>query len=429
RPPSQPEQTMSDAIELPRFFTVRPRLVSRGIASVATEVVQRLSPHRDRFSRDASVAVAVGSRGISSIVEVTAATVEWLQSIGTRPFVVPAMGSHGGATPEGQTQVLASLGVTPETVGCEIRATMETVCIGESQTGIAIHSDKIASQADHVILINRIKPHTRLVGDIQSGLCKMLMIGLGNHHGASRFHQAFKQFDYRLDHVAPDFVSKLIASLPITLGVAIVEDAFDQPGRIEVLPSEEFLTREPKILEVAQQWMPGLPFRQAEFLIVDEMGKEISGTGIDTNVVGRKACDRQAQEEEWPKIDEIYVRSLTDKTAGNASGIGVTEYTHQRVVNAIDFAKTRINSVTAGHVSGAAVPASFESDLAVFQAVRSQSATPADEVRWMRIRNTLDLAEIGCSEGYWEEAQRREDLECLNEPVPMQFTATGDLAT
>ena len=418
---------MKDSHDLPRFFSVRPNFVSRPIEQIDNEVTKELEPHRKLIQTGASVAVAVGSRGISSIVEVTAATVDWLKRAGAEVFVVPAMGSHGGATADGQAKVLASLGITPQTVGCEIRATMETVCVGQSATGIPIHSDQFASQADNVILINRIKPHTRLVGAIQSGLCKMLMIGLGNHEGAARFHQAFKQFDYRLDQVAEDFVSKLVGAMPISLGIAIVEDAFDRAGKIEVLRPGEFLREEPRLLELAQQWMPQLPFQSSELLIVDEMGKEISGTGMDTNVVGRKACDRQAQPEEWPKIDEIYIRSLTERSAGNGSGIGIAEYAHQRVADSIDLVKTRINCVTAGHVSGAAVPACFESDLAVFDAVRSQSAKPSHEVRWMRIRNTLDLASVGCSEGYWDAAQQREDLVCVSEPEPIKLDGRGDL--
>ncbi|MEO1526147.1 MAG: lactate racemase domain-containing protein [Planctomycetota bacterium] len=418
---------MENAFELPRFFTVRPRLASHGIADVTSVVIEQLEANRDLIAADASVAVAVGSRGISSIVDVTCATVRWLRSIGAVPFIVPAMGSHGGATAEGQVNVLASLGITTESVGCEIRATMDTVCVGESETGIPIHCDKIAQSADHVILINRIKPHTRLVGEIQSGLCKMLMIGLGKHEGAARFHQAFKLFDYRLDQVAEDFVTKLRASVPVALGIAIVEDAFDRAGRIEVLRASRFLDEEPRLLSLAMDWMPALPFRRCEFLMVDEMGKEISGTGMDTNVLGRKACDRQAQIDEWPKIDEIYIRSLTEKSAGNASGIGIAEYAHQRVADAIDLVKTRINCVTAGHVSGAAIPACFESDQATLEAVRSQSSTPAEKVRWMHIRNTLDLAEIGCSEGYWDEAQKRDDLECLCEPMPLTFDEVGNL--
>ena len=184
----------------------------------------------------------------------------------------------------------------------------------------------------------------------------MLMIGLGNHDGAAAFHRAFQQFNYRLDRVAPDIVGKLVHAMPISLGIAVVEDAFDRTAAIECIRAGSFLTEEPTLLRMANEWMPRLPFDQAEFLIVDEMGKEISGTGLDTNVVGRKSCDRKAADDEWPKIDEIYVRSLTDRTAGNASGIGIAEYAHSRLVEKIDLVKTRINCVTAGHVSGAAVP-------------------------------------------------------------------------
>ncbi|KAA5545552.1 [Fe-S]-binding protein [Roseiconus nitratireducens] len=417
------------AVEFPRFFRLHQSFATQSLgdpAAVTTEQLQA-SAAAASICRGETVAIGVGSRGIHQIADVTRAVVAWFHRLGAVPFVVPAMGSHGGATAEGQIGVLRSLGITPESIGCPIRATMETVSAGTTSDGIALQSDRWAASADHLVLINRVKPHTRLTGSIQSGLCKMLMIGLGNHDGAVAFHQGFKAFDYRLDQIAGDIVGKLKATLPLRLGVAIVENACEQIGHIEVVAADDFLHADQRLLRQATQWMPRLPFDRAELLIVDEIGKEISGTGMDSNVIGRKSNDKLAASDEWPKIDEIYVRGLTPATAGNASGIGIAEYTHRRVADGIDRIKTRINCVTAGHATAAAMPVYFDSDREVLEAVRRQSHLESQQCRWLWIRNTLDLAEIRCSEAYLDDVADRQDVRVDGPCVPLEFDGSGDL--
>jgi hypothetical protein len=313
-------------------------------------------------------------------------------------------------------------------VGCPVESVVQPVKFGESSHGIPLYFDQVAANADHVIVVNRIKPHTRLTGSIQSGLCKMLMIGLGKHRGAQAYHPVFKSFDYRLDRVTDEIVPLILSRMPVLAGVAIIENALDSVGRLEVLPAGEILAREPRLLATAQDWMPRLPFDHAELLIVDAIGKEISGTGMDTNIIGRKRYDKHAAAEEWPKVDEIYVRRLTEKTAGNASGIGIAEYTHRRVAEAIDWPKTRVNCITAGHPTGAALPVWFDSDQAVLRAVCEQAPLPAAERRWMHIVNTLDLTRVRCSEAYYREAVLRAELEVIDAPAPLNFDAAADLA-
>ncbi len=416
-------------MELPRFFTVKQSLASQRVDDVAAALEDRLSSvaRIDEIRPGHRVAIAVGSRGIDRIAEVAAAVARCVRDRGGSPFVVPAMGSHGGATAEGQIETLASLGVTEQAVGCPILSSMETIHLGTSSAGIELFFDAAAAAADHVIVVNRIKPHTRLTGSIQSGLCKMMMIGLGKHRGALAYHPVFKDFEYRLDRITGEIVPSILKQTPVLAGVAIVENAVDSIGKLVALAAEDILDAEPELLRTAIEWMPKLPFDAAELLIVDQIGKEISGTGMDTNVVGRKGNDKLAGPDERPKIDQIYVRSLTAKTAGNASGIGIAEYTHRRVAETIDRVKTRINCITAGHPTGAALPVWFDSDQDVLAAVCAQSPMPADRRRWMRVTNTLDLLHVRCSEGYWDAANRDPRLQIVRPPTAPAFDDHGDL--
>ena len=305
---------------------------------------------------------------------------------------------------------------------------MDTVVAGSTDQDVTIHFDKFASTADHVIVVNRIKPHTRLVGDIESGVIKMLMIGLGKHRGALTYHQAFANYDYRLDRIARQVVPVIIQNMPITLGLAIVEDAFDRIAHVEAIEPENLFSREPELLAQAREMMARLPFDHADLLIVDQIGKEISGTGMDTNVVGRKANDRAAAEDEFPKIREIFVRSLTKKTNGNATGIGIAEYCRSQLARDMNMEMTRINCVTSGHVSAGAVPVHFESDREVLDAALPQARDPsAQGAKWIWIPDTLHLAIVACSEAYLSAAGSRDDLEVIDSPTPLAFDAAGNL--
>lgn len=421
---------MTNLKTLPDFFSVRQRFDSHRIDDLSGAVSDAMSKARlaQKVRPGQRVAISVGSRGINNLATIVLSVVREVQSVGGQPLIVPAMGSHGGATAEGQAKVLATYGVTEQEMGCPVVSSMDTVLVGTTAEGVDVHFDKVASQADHLIVVNRVKPHTRLAGQYESGLIKMLMIGLGKHRGAWLYHQVFPEFDYSLNRLAPSIVKMILAQMPVTLGLAIVEDAFENTSHVEAVEAHDFLTREPELLQLARSRMPRLPFDRADLLIVDQIGKEISGTGMDTNLLGRKSNDKAAAADEFPKIRQIYVRSLTEKTAGNACGIGVAEYCHRRVVDSMNAEITRINCVTSAHPSAGAIPLTFDSDREVLEAAISQvSDDRAEQVQWMWIRDTLHVDQLACSRGLLEAASQREDLEILTEPAALRFDSAGDL--
>ncbi|MGI9470441.1 MAG: lactate racemase domain-containing protein [Rubripirellula sp.] len=422
--------TVGDVSPYPEFFRLRQQFESHAVEDIASAVESTLTSvlGATDIRSGQTVAIAVGSRGIANLQHIVSAVVKYVQSLHAVPIVVPAMGSHGGATAEGQAAVLASYGVTSAGVGCPIKSSMDTVLVGTTADGVDVHFDRTASEADHIIVVNRVKPHTRLSGQYESGILKMMMIGLGKHQGAYLYHQMFPSYGYRLDALAPDIVSMILESMPVTAGLAIVEDAFENTSLIEAIAARDILDREPQLLELARERLPGLPFQEADLLIVDRIGKEISGTGMDTNVIGRKTNDKCAAPEEWPKMRQIYVRSLTEKTSGNACGIGVAEYCHQRVVDAMDPEVTRINCITSAHVTAGAVPVTFASDKEVLDAVISQTRVDRrTDLNWIWIRDTLQISEVACSRSYWERARERADLEPLDEPRSLSFDVHGNL--
>lgn len=413
---------------LPKMFHVRQHFASERIADPAAKVTAELERVRlqDRIERGQSVAIAVGSRGIASLQPMVDAVVRYVKAVGGAPVVVPAMGSHGGGTAEGQIDVLSRLGITEAAVGCPIASSMETEMIGLSSDGVPVHFDRNALDADHLILLNRIKPHTRFTGRIQSGLLKMLMIGLGKRNGASIYHRANQTIAF--DRLIRTVIPVILDRRSVTLGIAVIENAFDEVGMIEAVEPNRLLDREPELLEIASGMMPHLPFDRADLLIVDAIGKDISGTGMDTNIIGRKQNDKIAGEDEYPKLRHIYVRGLTEATHGNASGIGLAEFCRSDLVEQIDVEATRVNSLTAGHVTAAAIPVHYPTDREVLEAAITQSGlAPVEEVRWMWIRDTLHLGEVVCSEAFYNDANRRDDLDILDPPSPLRFDESGQL--
>ncbi len=418
--------------DLPQFFHVRQHFAAHRINAIEPAVNDALEKASLQKSvrRGQRVAIAVGSRGIANLAQIVRSVVRFVEAIGGVPVIIPAMGSHGGATAHGQASLLASFGIDTDLMKCPIESCMDTIQLGATADGLPIYFDATCKQFDHVIVVNRIKPHTRLVGDYESGLVKMLMIGLGKHRGAVAYHQAFQDYDYRLDRIAPIVVPMILRAMPITLGLAIVEDAFDQTSLIEAVSPKEFLTREPELLKVARSRMPHLPFDHADLLIVDSIGKEISGTGMDTNVIGRKSNDNAAAVNEYPRIRQIYVRSLSKQTAGNATGIGIAEFCRTQVVRDMDAVVTRINCLTSGHVTAAAIPVNFETDREVLQAAMTQVSRPHPSlVKWMWIPDTLRLSEVACSAAYWPDATHREDLDSLSDPESLEFDSSGNLVS
>jgi nickel-dependent lactate racemase len=376
-----------------------------------------------------TVALTAGSRGIANIPVVLKSTVQFLGDLGARPYIVPAMGSHGGATAEGQKKLLESYGVTEAAMGVPIHSSMETISLGSTPEGFPIFLDKHASEADHIAVIGRIKPHTGYHGPIESGLCKMMMIGLGKHHGALYYHRLLLDLPY--DKVVRAVGRAVRERAKISFGLGIVENAYDETAMLRGVLPADFEPAEEELLTKARLWLPTLPFRQADIVIVDEIGKDISGSGMDTNVVGRKRAHRQAAATSgMPDYRLIYVRSLSERTHGNATGLGLADFTRTSVVKAMDYQATVINCLTAGYPEGADLPVHFDSDREILEAaVKIIGMREPHDARMLHIRNTLHLEEMEISEPCLKEGQRATEFDVTSTPREIQFDAAGNIAS
>lgn len=379
---------------------------------------------KERLKANDEVAVTAGSRGIANITQITATIVEELKKLGARPFIVPAMGSHGGATAEGQIEVLASYGITEDSVGAPIRSSMEVAKVGEIKDHVPVFMDKIALGSDAIVAINRIKPHTSFRGPFESGLMKMLAIGLGKHKGASLVHS----FGSRgLREMVPEAARVMMREANFILGVGILENAYDETARIVVLAPEEFEREEPRLLDQARRLMPRLPFDDIDILVVDEIGKNISGTGMDTNIIGRLLM-RGEKEFEKPEINKIIVLDVTPSSHGNAIGVGLADITTRKLINKIDYHAMYTNVLTSGFLNRSFVPLTCETDKeAIATAIGTFRREDPEELKVMRIRNTLQIQRLYISGSLLQEARTRDDIQILGEMKPMRFDPQGHL--
>ena len=413
---------------LPRMLRVRQLFTAPTVEDIPSAVrseVQRLDLS-GKINPGESVAISVGSRGIANIALIIKSLVEEFKSLGLEPFLVPAMGSHGGGVAEAQQAIIEGYGVTEEYTGAPIKAPMETIQVGETEDGVPVFFDQYAFEADHVAVVGRIKPHTDFVGEIESGLHKMMLIGLGKHKGAALYHQAIVHYSF--DRIIRSVGQTVIDQCGVLMGLGLVENQYDRTAMIKGVGADEFVEREKELLILAKKWMPRLPFDQVDLLIVDEIGKNISGAGMDTNVVGRKFHDNHAAEKELPKVTRILVRGLTEETHGNASGIGTAEYAHKRAIEEMDREITYINCMTGNHPSGAHIPLYFDSDrICIDRALETVGLVEPENAKVLRIHNTLELGELLVSEVYMPEIEKREDLEIVTSAEEMAFDANDDL--
>jgi len=412
----------------PQMFRVRQKFEAPRLddipAAVRSELASLNLQHKVKPGQ--TVAITAGSRGIANIHLIIKAAVKFFQSLGAKPFIVPAMGSHGGGTAEGQRAIIEGYGITEEFCGCPIKASMETIIVCQTAEGFPVHFDKYASEADHVLVCGRVKPHTDFVGDVESGLMKMMLIGLGKHNGARVYHRAI--LDYSFPQIVRSVADQVLRRCRIVAGLATIENGYDETAKIAAVPAEAMEEHEKRLLIQAKQWMPRLPFKRCDILFIDEMGKNISGAGLDTNVVGRKFEFHRAAADEWPKVKRIAVRGLTEETHGNASGIGLIEFCTTRVLRQMDERITRINCLTSGNVAACMLPVNFDTDREVLdEALPTIGLTEPLNARILWIHNTLDLAEVECSQVYWDEAQSRDDLEIISELRGLPFDAEGNL--
>ncbi len=412
----------------PRMLRLRQKFDASGIEDIPVEVERQLASLNmgEKIQPGQTVAITVGSRGIANLAEIIKAAVAHFKKLGAVPFIVPAMGSHGGGTAEGQRAIVAGYGITEAFVGAEIRSSMETVIVAKTPQGIPVHFDKHAYEADHVVVCGRVKPHTGFVGEIESGLHKMMLIGLGKHRGAKIYHRAIQ--DYSFTEIITAVGDIVLRDCKIIAGLAIIENAYDETGMLDAVAPENFFEREKELLVIARNWMPRLPFKEVELLIIDEIGKNISGSGMDTNIIGRKYNDHAATDKDDVSCRRIFVRGLTEETHGNACGLGMAEVTNQRTVDSVDRKITAINALTGGHAPAAAVPIAFDTDPEAIEAIlETVGMVEPENARVVQISNTLHLGEVLVSEAFLPEIERRDDLEILDGPSEMEFDDSGFL--
>lgn len=412
--------------ELPRMARVRWRRPLLEIEDLEGEVRSELErlDLESRVKPRAKVAVTAGSRGIANIAKIIGAVVQYLKEIDGKPFIFPAMGSHGGATAPGQVAVLKSLGITEEAMGCPIRATMEVVELGRTPSGVPVYVDRYAAQADHIFLINRVKPHTAFSGKIGSGLLKMIAIGMGKQRGAKAAHRS--AFEIGLERAILEVAQVIMKEISILGGLALVEGFHHETALIAALRPEEFFEREPELLERAKELMPRLPFSELDLLIVDEAGKELSGTGMDTQIIGRQYILNEP-EPEGPRIKRIYLRGLSPAAEGNGFGIGLADFIHSRVLDQLDLEKTYINALTGTGPEKARIPPYFRSDrTAIKLALATIGPVEPAGARVLWIKNTLELEEFYISEALISETENNPELE-VGKPFPLSFDGAGNL--
>ena len=411
----------------PRMMRVRQTFPRPRVENIPAAVRDALTPLDlgQTIKPGQTVALTAGSRGIANIPVILKATVQFLRDLGAKPFLVPAMGSHGGGTPEGQRGVLESYGITEDFVGAPIRASMEVVEIGKTEQGWPVYLDNIAAAADKIGVVARVKPHTSYHGSIESGWMKMMMIGLGKHVGAAWYHRVLLENQY--DPVVRSVGKVMRAKAPIAFGLAAVENGYDDTALIQAALPREFELVEENLLVKAKEWLARLPFHEADLLIIDEIGKEISGSGMDTNVVGRKRALRGSAPENQPQMRFIFIRGLSAHTHGNATGIGFADFTTTRLVKSMNYGATRINCVTSGYPEGASLPVHFDADKEVIDAALSIIGTrPMENARIMRIHNTMLVQELEVSEPCLKELKPTTKFEVLG-PADWTFDANGNL--
>ncbi len=401
-----------------KLIPVKQKVASEQVEDVAGAVrsgLASISP-AERIRPGMSVAVAVGSRGISSIQEVVKTTVNALLALGARPFLVPAMGSHGGGTAQGQKEVLEGYGLGEDDLGVPIRSSLDTVIVGETEAGMPVHFDANVAQADAIVVINRIKPHTSFRCRWESGLFKIIAVGLGKQRGAETIHA------WGIEEAMPAAARLILARMPIVAGIGIVENGYHQAAQIAVLPAERIEAEEPALLETAKEYLPRIPLSPIDLMIVEEIGKNISGTGMDLNIVGMWRRNGGPID---PPIRRLAVLDLTPASHGNATGIGYADLIPERLREKVDWQATYMNCLTAGNYAGAKQPITLPNDqLLLATALASLDPQTAQVVY---IRNTLDLETFWVSPGMLAQVAAHDNLTVVGEPQPVRFDEEGTL--
>jgi hypothetical protein len=380
------------------------------------EIVQTVKPGM-------SVAVTAGSRGVANIAVILKEVVAQLKKLGAKPFIFPAMGSHGGATAEGQLEMINGYGITEEAMGCPIKSSMETVVVGKTPEGKPVSIDKYASEADGVLVVARVKPHTAFRGKYESGLLKMMVIGMGKQKGAESCHdEGFGRMAYNVE----TYADVIMAKAKILFGLAVVENAFDNTCHVESVVPAKFKEREADLLEKAKSWMPKIYVPKFDILIVDQIGKNFSGDGADPNITATY-CTPYASG--GPEFQRYVILDLSDETHGNAIGLGLADFSTKRAFDKMDFDATYPNGFTSTVVSGVRVPVILQSDeLAIKSAIFATTNIDKLKPKIVRIKNSSHIEEIMVSEALVEEVKKHPNMKLLEEPKAVVFDKNGNLS-
>lgn len=405
------------SIQFPSVYSVEQRFCVPTLPDVEAAVEEQLTkfPLGSRVRPGQSVAVCVGSRGIHDLVPIVRAVVRHLKGLGLRPHIIPAMGSHGGATAQGQEAVLEGLGITRASVSAPILSRMDVVSLGRLESGMEVLCAKDALEADHLVVINRVKPHTAFRGEVESGLCKMLAVGLGRKEGASLLHR------FGLASSIVPAAMRILEKAPVLLGLAILESPSGGTTRLQAVPPEQFVSADQQLLQEAWRIFPRIPVEDLDVLIVERMGKDISGAGMDPNVIGlwrREGGPRK------PDYRTVIVLDLTEASHGNATGIGMADLTTRRLMEKVDLHATYINALTSGVLRSAKLPIPMDTDKEAVEAALAHVPDPSS-ARMARIRDTLYLEKFWVTEALLPELQDREGILVKPRPLPLLFDETG----
>jgi hypothetical protein len=411
-------------MNFPRIYRVKQRFEGPTLHNIPSAVRETIAGLHlaDKVKPGQKVAVTAGSRGIANIDRITRAVVDELKALGLQPFVVPTMGSHGEATGEGQRRILEHYGITESSMGCPVKSSMEVVRIGEVK-GAPVFCDKNAWEADHIAVVARVKTHTDFDNEIESGLFKMMAIGLGKQHGAEHYHRAGHHYSYA--EIFPSVGKAVLERAHILFGLGIVENGYDETAKVQALLPKDFWDGEKALLRESKTWMAKLPFERLDLLIVDELGKDISGAGMDPNVIGRPSVQKAP---EFPKVQRLFVRDVTPACDGNAIGVGMADFTTQRLVDKINYKAMHMNAITSGVSEAAKVPMAFGTDREAIQvALGMIGLTPPEQATVVRIKNTLLLTEMDVSEALLSQVKTHDRLSIVSGPASLVFDGTGNL--
>ena len=417
-------------VPLPRMFHAAQQFPDRHIdrADIERTIFQEIdrSGMGDRIRPGMRIAITAGSRGIRNVDEITRSVAAYVKSRGATPFIVPAMGSHGGATAEGQKELLAGYGITEEAMGCEIRSSMETVLLGHSELGKPVYMDKNAYEADGVIVSCRLKPHNAFRGPVESGPCKMMTVGLGKQKGAEQVHSD------GMDIIAkniPTMAKVTLGTGKILFAIPCLENAYDQTMMFEAIPAERILEREPELLKIAFANMPSILVKEGDVLIVDRIGKNFSGTGVDPNITGTFSTPYASG---GVQVQRTCFLNLTEESHGNSLGIGLASAITRRIFDQIEADAMYTNCITSTVVKSAMVPCVMSTDKEAIQfCIRTCNRVDKENPRVIRIQNSLHVGQIMLSAAYYQDAiaGKYPGLTALDAPEDMQFDQEGTLTT